>query len=87
MVPAIRLMCVILQLNWVYPRRLKGLRKGMSSRAMDLVQAHILLRGCTGSEQMENENHGSTRKVRLKMAVKTVMCMYVVLAGRCERLV
>jgi len=27
---------------WVYPRRLKGLRIGMSSRATDLVQAHIL---------------------------------------------
>ena len=29
--------------NWVYRRRLKGLWMGMSSRATDLVQAHILL--------------------------------------------
>ena len=28
---------------WVYPRRLKGLRMGMSSGTTDLVQAHILL--------------------------------------------
>jgi len=41
--PAIRLTCVICWLNWVYPRRLKGPRMGMSSRATDLVQAHILL--------------------------------------------
>ena len=43
--PAIRLTCVVLvcQLNWVYPCRLKGLRLGMSSRAVDLVQAHIFL--------------------------------------------
>ena len=41
--PAIRLTCVVCQLNWVHPRRLKGLRMGMSSCATDLVQGHILI--------------------------------------------
>jgi len=35
--PAIWLICVVCQLNWVYPRRLKGLRMGMSSCTTDLV--------------------------------------------------
>jgi len=41
--PAIRLTCVYASFTGFTLAILKGLRKGLSSRATDLVQAHILL--------------------------------------------